>query len=268
MTICTNVLNEPVPVDPSVFDLEYLIVPDVEDIVTDYKADNFYHGSSSITDILATVKAIDEGVTNSGYFYDVYPEKIDLMKSIQSDIEAFQTKKTSFDEGIAGSAASSYNDDIEKARKMQYRIELQENCETYNGEGTSIEHSDYSTRPRIQCDIKYWKKNLEPGETVEYYTATVKYGHFDDSGWVVDGDNRDIMDCGDYNYNVIGSTDTYDSIKYSFGSNWANSFDGAADGVRKKLDARGYPVIDRSDKLIRPANTKYSGSGGSGVSGN
>lgn len=266
MTICNNVLNEPVPVDSTVFNLEYLIVPDVEDIVTDYKADDFYHGSSSITDILATVKAIDEGVKNSGYFYDVYSEKIDQMKSIQSDIETFQTKKTSFDEGIAGSAASSYNDDIEKARKMQYRIELQENCETYNGSPTSREHTDYQTRPRLHCDVNY-RKIIDTTDYNDFNTATVTFGHFDDTGWVADNINTDIITSGEYEYYIQGSTDTYDSIEYSFGSNWTTSSDGAADGVRKKLDARGYPVIDRSDKLIRPTNTKYSGSG-SGVGGN
>lgn len=268
MTINTNLLNEEVPVDPSVFDLEYLNIPEIEAVVTEYKADEFHHGSGSMTDIIKDVKGIDEGVNNSGYFYDVYPEELTAMQTIISDLEAFQKTKTSFDEGIAATGASSYNDDIEKARKMQYRIELQENCETYNGEGTSIEYNyDWKTRPRIQCDIKYWKKHLEQGESLEYYTATVKYGHFNDSGWVVDGDNKDIIECGEYNYNVIGSTDTYDKINYSFGSNWTTSSDGAADSVKKQLVARGYPVIDRTDKLVRPESSKYSGSG-RGVSGN
>ena len=266
MTICTNLLNEEVPVDPSVFDLEYLNIPEIEAVVTEYKADEFHHGSESMTNIIQDVKKIDEGVNNSGYFYDVYPEELTAMQTIISDLEAFQKTKTSFDESIAATGASSYNDDIEKARKMQYRIELQENCESYNGEGTSREHIDYQTRPRLHCDVRYRLKYATTDYN-EFDYATVTCGHFDDSGWVADNINTDIINSGNYEYYIQGSTDTYDKINYSFGSNWTTSSDAAADSVRKKLDARGYPVIDRTDKLVRPESSKYSGSG-RGVSGN
>lgn len=263
---------------------DYKSVPAMGEIVKKYATDSFTTEGegNSITSALETLESINNGVKAAGYFYDVYDGAEQVMmgeNGIVANMEMFKQAKMNMDENYIEEATGLYNDDLEKAKNLQYKKYLEDTCKAYNesndrkvvGLKLAYEQAQYTETYDPNTGVTTTTKD---GYYPTGYTEYNEYGYFDEnSGWVAetpirpnvpnyaDVDSEWPIGDGSAAQNVVQEK-VYDQIDYQFLiEDWNGIIDtifNNVDSLEKRLKVRSVSFEPLEE---RPANSYYGGSG-------